>query len=174
MIDTIKPMRAFHGDAELKKNLLAEVAKHRKADMLVKGDYGSHEMAEFRGCAVGCSLHSLSHLQDKRYNLRDHSAYEPAAGVPRLLARVQDRIFEGLPPEDAMLWPERFWEAIPVGADLKPAAARWLAWIFGDEEIGIWRCWKNKEDQGVIKAFGTLKGREGNGETITMAEWQLS
>jgi hypothetical protein len=167
MIDN-KTFVAFHGDAKLKADLLKEVARHRELDHLRRGTYSNGESgATFRGCAVGCSLESLGRIQGKNYDVSRHATYERAAGVPRLLARVQDRIFEGLPWSDAMQWPERFWDAIPVGADLRPVCAKWLAWIFGDEEIGIWRCWKTKEDQDAIKFFAAVKAREGDGETVT-------
>ena len=50
---------AFQNDPQLKKDLLREVAKHRKADMIVQGTYGK-ENGTWKGCAVACSLRSLA------------------------------------------------------------------------------------------------------------------
>jgi hypothetical protein len=55
---------AYHGDPNLKAKLIAELRKHREADAIIQGSYGYEEddnAVEFRGCAVGCTLHSLGH-----------------------------------------------------------------------------------------------------------------
>jgi len=36
----LKKLRAFHGDAQLKKDLLSEIVKHQKQDQIIKGTYG--------------------------------------------------------------------------------------------------------------------------------------
>lgn len=90
-------MIAFHGDAQLKANLLIEVEKHRLADAIISGTYGENDKGKFRGCAVGCSIESLTRLTGKSYQTSDHSAYPNLVGVPEWLARVQDTIFEELP-----------------------------------------------------------------------------
>lgn len=48
-------MKAFHSDPTLKRDLLAEVEKHRLADAIIAGTYGKIDGGKFKGCAVGCS-----------------------------------------------------------------------------------------------------------------------
>ena len=83
-------MKAFHNDEKIKKKYLSRLRAHQKADEIVKGFYW--EMG--KGCAVGCTIHSS-----------DHGAYETELGIPRWLAKLEDRIFEGLPNGRAKKWP---------------------------------------------------------------------
>src|SRR6202022_62014 len=62
---------------------------------------GSH------GCAVGCTLN--------QYN---HKAYENELGLPRWLAHLEDRIFEGLPAVEAQQFAVDFLESVPVGTNV--------------------------------------------------------
>jgi hypothetical protein len=96
-------MRAFHGSDEVKQRYLARLQAHHAADELVQGTGwdGQH------GCAVGCTLHNY-----------DHQAYETELGLPTWLAQLEDRIFEGLPADEAKRFAVSFLEAIPVGADV--------------------------------------------------------
>jgi hypothetical protein len=107
-------MQAFHNDPEVKEKYLSRVRAHAAADELIKGTYWQ----EGRGCAVGCTVHSS-----------DHSAYERELGIPEWLARVEDRIFEGLPLSRAKLWPEQFLTAIQPGADLDKVKNPFLIFI---------------------------------------------
>src|SRR2546426_82462 len=96
-------MIAFHGDQAIKDFYLARVQAHRAADQLVHGYYWE----KGKGCAVGCTLHSAH-----------HQAYEQELGIPLILARLEVRIFEALPPPGDQAWPDDFLAAVPVGADL--------------------------------------------------------
>lgn len=96
-------MRAFHNDQAIKDKYLARIRAHRAADEIIKGSYWEGG----KGCAVGCTIHSS-----------EHSSYESELGIPQIIARLEDRIFENLPNDLAMTWPERFLDAIPIGKDL--------------------------------------------------------
>ncbi len=116
-------MQAYHNDPALKIHCLELMADHRSADRLVQshGYWG-----DGRGCAVGCLLHSLGGSPS------DHLDYERLVGVPEILAVLEDSIFESLPVEDAQEWPERFLDAIPVGADLSRVSWQFLDWVLGE------------------------------------------
>ena len=107
-------MLAYHNDAGLKKSVINEMAMHRKADELVQG-YGYWE--DGKGCAVGCLVKGS-----------DHSLYETKFGIPEVLARLEDTIFEGPPKKDAQKWPERFLSAITVGSDLSRVGYQFMYW----------------------------------------------
>jgi hypothetical protein len=106
-------MRAFVGSEVTKPELIASLEAHRAADRIARGfSYWTGNGAG-RGCAVGCSLHDF-----RRGAEGQHALYEPLFGVPRAIAYLEDRIFEGLPVAEAPDWPLRFTRAIAEGADL--------------------------------------------------------
>ena len=82
-------MKAYLNDEQLKIAMLAEVERHRAADMLVKGTYGREREGKWQGCAVGCSLHSVNKIRGLTFPTGDHSAYPVAVGVPESLAHLQ-------------------------------------------------------------------------------------
>ena len=95
-------MLAYHNDPSIKEKYLLRVRSHAAQDEIIKGKYWENG----KGCAVGCTVHSSN-----------HSAYETELGIPAWLARVEDRLFEGMPLARAKLWPEQFLSAIRPGAD---------------------------------------------------------
>ena len=116
MAEMTEPLLTYHADPQLKAALLAELAKHEAADQFVKGTYGRMN-AHFRGCAIGCSLHSLNVILGKPEQERtgDHSRYMTELGWPLWLALLEDTVFEHLPEDQAARWPRRLAEAVPVG-----------------------------------------------------------
>ena len=117
-------MIAYHNDPAIKAKLLADLQAHADADRLVKGQYWENG----KGCAVGCTLYSLG-VDGAASN---HAEYETRLGIPQMLARLEDTIFEGLPNADAMQWPMRFSAAIAPGADLSRVGWKWLHWLLTD------------------------------------------
>jgi hypothetical protein len=153
-------MLAYHNDPTQKDAILAKLSAHRLADELVKGQYWENG----KGCAVGCTIESGNHAE-----------YEPRFGIPRILARLEDRIFEGLPNGSAKEWPEQFMGAIRPGADLSMVWPRFALWLLTEElpqfakrektklalsEVGVlYREWcetaKNPEPHRWVKARKT-------------------
>ncbi len=108
-------MISYNNDPQLKVLLLEETRAHREADQILQGTYGDIINGKWRGCAVGCAIHSLNERLGTDYETSDHAALEEAVGWPEWLSRLNDTIFEHLPREHCLLWPEQFAEAIPVG-----------------------------------------------------------
>ena len=113
-------MKAYHNDPQIKADIIAQLEDHRAADQLIKGQYWE----DGKGCAVGCTLHSGNFAE-----------YEPRFGIPQMLARLEDCIFEGLPNDEAMEWPVRFMAAIEPGADLSLIGWKLLHWLLTDEKV---------------------------------------
>ncbi|MGC8534871.1 MAG: hypothetical protein ACP5QR_04985 [Rhizomicrobium sp.] len=113
-------MLAYHGLQSEKDAILAQLQAHHDADEIVKGQYWQGG----KGCAVGCTIHSDSHAD-----------YEPRFGIPQMLARLEDTIFEGMPNRAAKGWPLRFMGAIQPGADLSLVGWKFLHWLLTDETI---------------------------------------
>jgi hypothetical protein len=107
-------MKAFHNDEKVKQKYLNRILAHQAADEIIKGKYWENG----KGCAVGCTIHS-----------NKHSAYETELGVPEWLAILEDRIFEGLPNNEAKVFPALFLESINIGADLNKIKIPMLIFI---------------------------------------------
>lgn len=115
-------MIAFHGQQAIKDKYLARVRTHRLADEIKNGYYWQ----DGKGCAVGCTIHSS-----------DHTSYESKLGIPRVLAWLEDGIFEALSNGRAKEWPERFLMAPRVGADLTLVWPKFAVWLLVDEKYGV-------------------------------------
>lgn len=122
---------AYHNNPKLKRFLLSELRKHRKADRIVRGRYWGNG----KGCAVGCTLEALSRFNGNASVVHDfttHLLYEPAAGIPETLGRLEDIIFERLPIAEAVRWPQRFARAIEPGANLSMVWPKFALWLMED------------------------------------------
>jgi hypothetical protein len=155
-------MKSFHNKPELKEMMLEEVMKHQKADEIIQGSY------ESRGkyCAVGCSIESLNARLGKHYSHGDHSVYETELGIPKIIARLEDRIFEGLEREKAKMFPLRFIQAVPVGVDLSLVWPKFAIWLLGDEKDGVIKYVETDEQKKIIIDIVELYKRVIAGESI--------
>jgi hypothetical protein len=115
-------MIAYHGKQKVKDFYLARVRAHIAADELIHGKYWENG----KGCAVGCTVHSSS-----------HAAYEKELGIPRILAKLEDGIFESLSNGRSKLWPEQFLMAPNVGADLSLVWPKFAVWLLVDPKYGV-------------------------------------
>jgi hypothetical protein len=150
-------MIAYHGDPSIKEKYLARVRAHRAADNLVRGV----GWKDGKGCAIGCTLESY-----------DHERYPIELGIPVKLARLEDAIFEGLPDDEAMEWPERFLSAIRPGADLSMVWPRFAVELLIDPEHGA--AAHVEQDSRVIGTIGSvvdLYKRQIAGDDPPVAEW---
>ena len=163
---------AYKGDATLKKILLKEVLRHQKADQIVQGTYG-HENGKWRGCAVGCAIHSLNIKLKKEWRTNDHTVYEKELGISERLARLEDSIFEGLTQKEAVKFPARFIAAIPVGADLSRVIPLFCEWLLIDPTQGVIR-FAREEDKKTIRDVAALHAKEGAGGKVSEEEWSAA
>lgn len=100
-----------------KEEFVKELEAHQKADDFIRGEYWNNETA--KGCAVGCSLESISRIKKLKFALDDHQLYETHLGIPEWLARLEDKIFENMSIERSKIWPVDFAKAIPIGVNLE-------------------------------------------------------
>ena len=103
-----------------KDDFIAEIKSHMQKDALIKGVYKENEnMETFRGCAIGCSIQSIKNIiKDYSLENNNHYLYEKYLGIPLWLAKIEDKIFEGLPIDLSKKWPLRFSLSINIGSDL--------------------------------------------------------
>lgn len=139
-------MKAFHGDVTIKEKYLTRVRQHREADELMQGTGWENG----RGCAVGCTLEAY-----------DHGRYPIELGIPVEVAHLEDLIFEDIPTADAMLWPDRFLTAIPVGSDLSMVWPMFAVWLLTKECPSV-----------VGKLVAGLYQRRIDGDEPSAEEWR--
>jgi hypothetical protein len=132
---------AFHSKPAEKAKILKQLRTHAKADEIIQGQYWENG----RGCAVGCTLHGSNHAD-----------YEPKFGIPQVLARLEDRIFEGLPNAEAKKWPITFMSAIKPGADLSDVWPQFAIWLLADSKKGVIRFAKTDAQRAVIDGVAEL------------------
>jgi hypothetical protein len=135
-------MLAYHNDPKIKSKYIHRVEAHRRADQIVQG-FGYWQ--DGKGCAVGCTLHSAS-----------HAAYEKELGIPQIIARLEDRIFEGLPKKEAQAWPSAFLKAIELGADLSGVWPDFAVWLLTDPDSGVLRHAKSNASRKSIQEVADL------------------
>ena len=124
-------MRAFQTGTVTKDQLIQALEMHQDADRFQKGVFWDPDSET--GCGVGCSIHDFAPGAEA-----DHDEYERLFGIPAELAVLEDYIFETLDyngtPESLAQWPLAFTRAIPEGADLGQAAARWILAVLTRED----------------------------------------
>jgi hypothetical protein len=117
-------MLSFFGEQCLKDAVVERVREHQRLDQIIQGKYWEQcDDGVWRGCAIGCVLHSS-----------DHRAYERQLGLPVFLAYIDEHIFESLPKEEAKFWPLRFIESVPVGVDLELVFPKFMHWVLSDPQ----------------------------------------
>lgn len=92
------------------------------------GEKTDWQRGDWAGCAIGCLATEV--LTQAEYRKRVESGefgmliretavdtLERDFGVPASLATVAEDVFESLPKDDAVKWPEQFARALPVGTD---------------------------------------------------------
>lgn len=166
----------YLGDAKLKADFVAEIAKHEAADQIIAGTYKEWDGQVFRACAIGCSLHSLNILQGKSELCEGtalHERFEIELGWPIWLAYLEDDVFEHLPANLQKTWPRRIAEAIPVGAVADDIAlAKILRWLLTGEEFGVRHASNDPEIVGVVDRMGALFDRVITNDNVpTENEW---
>jgi hypothetical protein len=156
-------MKAFTNTVVSKAELISVLEAHALADNFTKGQYWENG----KGCAVGCSLEHFTQ------NNSDHREFERLFGIPKVIARLEDGIFEGLSNNDSKWWPLAFAQAIPEGADLSMVLPKFVVWLLGDKENGVIRHVKTDESKKAISDVVDLYIRKIEGEDVSKKEWLI-
>ena len=160
----------YNSDPALKEQFLAEIEKHRLADQIGQGEYGN-DFDFTRGCAVGCSVHSINLIRGTRRSVSDHDAYEEI-GIPAWLAHVEDGLFEALPADAAKLWPTRLANAIPVGVSLDGVKDRFMLWVLVDPTWGVVNTADAPDVIAANRRVADCYQRRIDGHEPTEAQWK--
>lgn len=174
-------MRAYQGII-LKEEFIKELEWHYEQDNFVKGDYFENG----KGCAVGCSLESISRKKNIEIKFYDHSKYPELLGIPQWLAYVEDAIFEGLEDSLSKEWPLRFSRAIKTGADLEKVKAPFLIFTlesnlerlkddkFKEQRNAVQRCiklWQRNDLYSIDWRIERLAAKSAAESAACSADW---
>jgi hypothetical protein len=178
--DNTMALKAFTDTPVTYEQFLGWVTAHKEADEYRQGVYWEGG----KGCAVGCVLHdayrnpvvaeSLAVMDENIDYLEysEHRLFEPLFGIPRILARLQDRIFEGLPTEDAKLFPLQFAQALRPGIDYSNVWYKFAEWLLLDTEYGVIRHAKTDRTRAAINGVGALYQRHNSGDIPSNEDWR--
>lgn len=154
-------MLAFHNEPALKAYYQARLAAHYAANDIIRGEYGGPGgVSGWRGCAVGGTLHSS-----------DPKVAETELGIPEVVMRLDDIIFESLPESEGPQWAVDFLSAIPVGADLALVGAKFAMWVLSDPVHGS-RQYADAASKVMTDAVLHLYNRWLTGDEPSQKEWQ--
>lgn len=154
-------MRAFHNDPQLKANTVQAMRDDIAAERLQAGHYWNDRIVKGgSGCFMGCVIRGNA-----------HSKFETQIGIPRLLARLGDGIFEGL-GDNALRqkFAIDFLDEIPVGADLDMVCPKFMYWLLVDIEVGVIKFANTDKTRQSICDVADLYRRKIIGEDINMDE----
>jgi hypothetical protein len=149
-------MLAFHNEISIKEKYISRVRDHLLADEIQKGFYWERG----KGCAVGCTIHGS-----------DHSKYEIELGIPRILAKLEDGIFENIPNERAKIWPGEFLEAINVGSNLSSVWPKFAIWLLTDEKYGVLQYAKSEKYKKLIQLIADYYSKY---KEINFEQWHAA
>ena len=121
-------MLSYLNDKKLKTAIVKEMKEHQKHDQFIKGSYGK-ENGIFKGCSVGCAVHSLNRIKGITIPYGSHSRLAEAIGIPEWLWLLNDTLFENLPDGENSQFSVDFLNAVPVGVDLTSVRWKFCAFI---------------------------------------------
>ena len=162
-------MKAFTDTLVTKEEFLTELKKHQAADAFLRGTYADESSGDFKGCAVGCSIQSVNVLKGTNFRHGDHSKYPDIIGVPQWLARLEDRIFEGVSLERSKKWPIEFTEAINIGADLSKVLKPFLIIILESTLEYVQKTSSEKQKEAIKYVVEKLKDDKATKEDFLKA-----
>lgn len=129
----VKVMQAYKNNPKLRAKFLAEMDWHAEQDKIVQATYGdSCKNGDFRGCFVGCAVHSLARIEGKKLNTSNHQLIEEYLAIPVEIAHLADAVFESLPADKAKKFAVKLPRAIKCGADLSMVIPHFLYWTLTD------------------------------------------
>ena len=169
---------AWHNDHDLKAATVADLKRDHEKDHLVRGLFGELGIdSEYRGCQVGCLVmadmfrHGTLN-EESVYNVAWHAEVESRFGVPRALAYLWDRTFEGVPSAAAPVFAIASVDAVRVGADLSMVVSRVMLDVLADPENGVWKFTaEGSRQRAAVEAVGGFYIRRLAGDEPTRDEW---
>jgi len=174
-------MKTFENSIVTYADFLAVVREHTKADNYIQGTYWNAET--YQGCNIGCTLYTFFRkpaieaiLKERGLGIfaGNHALYEPLFNIPIAIAKLTDKIFEGLPRAEARRFPLQFAKALGTDMDLSLVWPKLAIWLLTDDTYGAINATKHVSVQdAVLKVFDLFR-RGLAGDIPAQAEWQAA
>ena len=137
-------MRTFNNDSNLKEELIAKLKHHQELDTFIQGQWldtesGKVEGNGFKGCFYGCTMQTSENPLQK---------FSEKYSIERWFTDITEKIFEGLPSNEANMFPLQCIEALPVGVDLNIIKSKWNIVVLTDQLRFVY---VNSEQEKAIK-----------------------
>ncbi len=148
------------------KRLIQLSDAHQKADEYKSGTYSWKNGA----CAIGCAIRDCKSegLIPRNVDPGDHAALAKATGIPEMVLRLEDNVFEGLAAGERPSWPPRFWRAVNPSADYTHLPARIMARLADRLAVDA----INADVRESATAVSNLWRRRAAGDEPSEAEWK--
>ena len=131
---TVRVLRAYKNDPELRTRIIQEMEWHVEQDKIVRMTYGEEcENGDFRGCFMGCAIHSLARINGIKLKTSRHQLGEDYLEIPVEIFHLADAVFESLSVEKGKEFALKFFPAIRTGADLSMVIPNFLYWTLTDD-----------------------------------------
>ena len=142
------PLLAWHGDPDLKEQVMAKMKQHRVQDEFIQGNYqilDAETASGYKGCALGCTLElrpSYISVGDTEWGdnavippeLGWHQEVQSQYGIDRRVAHLIDTVFEAQEDyREAGDFAVAVIEAIPIGADLQFIHPLFIGKLYDDD-----------------------------------------
>ena len=166
---------AWHGNPDLKAEVLARMLVHREQDSIIQGLYQERapELATgYKGCLIGCTLPKRDYADTYLTNRRWHDEVEFLYGIPRSVGILLDNIFEELPEGTHAEFAVASIETIPVGADLSMVKSRMILDVLVDTEFGMLQLASSEPEHLAVMAVAELFRRHLNNDEPSTEEWE--
>ena len=111
-----------------KARFVKEAKMHQEADRFIQGNWLNRQIGDYKsGCFYGCMTQTKENTLSKACEVMH---------LPEWLVYVSEKIFEGLPKEEAIKFPLELLEAIPVGMDSDKAYKSFMYQLLMDKDKG--------------------------------------
>lgn len=155
----------FNGLQSLKDKIQAGNKLHEEQDRLIRGKYWNENPEDFKGCSIGCTLHTMGHDE-----YSDHAKAAELCGLPEWTMHLSEFLFENTSRPN---FNTTFFGAIPVGVSferMEVVKHKFLLAILSDPTHGtINKC--DEAGRAATKTVIALLERAIAGDTPSNEEW---
>ena len=127
-----KQLNSYKGDNNFKQQMVTAIIAYKENDRIVKGHYWE----DGRGCNIGCGEYAVCQILGHEFEDRRHKKLAEELEVPEAIFHLGDTIFEKLPEDAANQFVVDFYQAIPVGKDLKNVVIDMKIALLSDPQFG--------------------------------------
>jgi hypothetical protein len=152
---------------ELKSRIVTCALKHEEKDGLMfrQGAYEARN-GNIAHCSIGCVRFELG----LNATVGNHGELVEPTGVPEVILRLSDNVFEGLEESESIVWTRRLWAAIPENTNLVPRSNEIIARLMDMLAKDAIR----DDTRAAAQAIAVLYRRRRDGDEPSDDEWKAA